>query len=104
MRVLGPALAGFLALSAQTGAHAELPGPSVRGAGNSSGWHAAPGEAGPWRHGWTSPHWRPNRQYGGWGPYGGPPVPSYWVWGPRGGAFDYPFADWRGPTGGWGNP
>jgi hypothetical protein len=21
-----------------------------------------------------------------------------------GGAFDYPFADWRGPTGGWGNP
>jgi hypothetical protein len=30
--------------------------------------------------------------------------PTYWVWGPSGGAFDYPFADWRGPTGGWGNP
>jgi len=105
MRVLGPALAGVLALSAQTGAHADPPGPGVvRGAGNSSGWHAAPGEAGQWKHGWTSPHWRPNRQYGGWGPYGGPPVPSYWVWGPGGGAFDYPFADWRGPTGGWGNP
>jgi hypothetical protein len=28
---------------------------------------------------------------------------SYWVWGPSGGTFDYPFADWRGPTGGWGN-
>jgi hypothetical protein len=31
-------------------------------------------------------------------------IPTYWVWGPSGGAFDYPFADWRGPTGGWGNP
>ena len=29
---------------------------------------------------------------------------TYWVWGPSGGAFDYPFSDWRGPTGGWGNP
>jgi len=29
---------------------------------------------------------------------------TYWVWGPGGGAFDYPFADWRGPHGGWGNP
>jgi len=38
------------------------------------------------------------------GPYPGPGVPTYWVWGPSGGAFDYPFADWRGPTGGWGNP
>src|SRR5215471_11980502 len=81
MRVLGPALAGVLALSAQTGAHADPPGPGVvRGAGNSSGWHAAPGDAGQWKHGWTSPHWRPNRQNGGWGPYGGPPVPTYWVW------------------------
>jgi len=25
------------------------------------------------------------------------------VWGPSGVAFDYPFSDWRGPTGGWGN-
>jgi hypothetical protein len=31
-------------------------------------------------------------------------IPTYWVWGPSGGAFDYAFADWRGPTGGWGNP
>jgi putative SOS response-associated peptidase YedK len=40
----------------------------------------------------------------GWGPYGGPGVPTYWVWGPSGGAFDYSFADWRGPDGGWGSP
>jgi hypothetical protein len=32
---------------------------------------------------------------------GGPVV---LVWDPSGGAFDYPFSDWRGPTGGWGNP
>jgi hypothetical protein len=35
------------------------------------------------------------------GPYGGPTVPTYWVWGSSGGAFDYPFADWQGSTGGW---
>jgi len=29
----------------------------------------------------------------------GPGVPTFWVWGPGGGAFDYPFADWRGPPG-----
>jgi len=105
MRVLGLALAGVLALSAQVAAHADPTAPSVaRGNGGSSGWHAAPADAGQWRRGWASPHWGPNRGYGGWGLYGGPTVPSYWVWGPSGGAFDYPFADWRGPTGGWGNP
>ena len=30
--------------------------------------------------------------------------PNVLVWGPSGWAFDYPFADWRGPTDGWGNP
>jgi hypothetical protein len=30
--------------------------------------------------------------------------PNVLVWGPSGWAFDYPFADWRGPTVGWGNP
>ena len=33
------------------------------------------------------------------GSYCGPGVPTFWVWGPGGGAFDYPFADWRGPPG-----
>jgi len=28
----------------------------------------------------------------------------FWRVGPYGGPFDYPFADWRGPTGGRGNP
>jgi hypothetical protein len=40
----------------------------------------------------------PNRYYGGWGSYGGPAAPTFWVWGPSAGAFDYPCADWRGPT------
>src|SRR5437763_10454875 len=48
-------------------------------------------------------HWRQNRHYGPWGFYGGS-VPTYWVWVPGSAVFDYPFADWRGPTGGWGNP
>jgi hypothetical protein len=57
-----------------------------------------------WNGGWVQPHWGPNGHPLGWGPNGWPGVPTYWVWGPSGGAFDYPFADWRGPTGGWGNP
>ena len=36
--------------------------------------------------------------------YAAPTVLTYWVWGPSGGAFDYLFADWRSPSGGWGNP
>src|SRR6516165_5407905 len=46
----------------------------------------------------------PNGPPGGWCPCVVQGVPTYWVWGPSGEAFDYPFADWRGPTGGWGNP
>jgi len=105
MRVLGLALAGVLAMSAQIAAHADQPGPGgARGAGRSSGWHAPPG-AGQWKGGWVPPHWwGTNRNHSGWGPYAWPAVPTYWVWGPGGGVFDYPFADWRGPTGGWGNP
>ncbi len=57
-----------------------------------------------WNGGGGPPHWGPSRYYGGWVPYVGPGVPTYWVWGPSGGAFDYPFADWRGPTDGWGSP
>jgi hypothetical protein len=69
----------------------------------SSGWQAASGHLRQGRGGPGPPHWRHNWN-SGWGPYLWPGVPTYWVWGPGGGAFDYPFADWRGPTGGWGNP
>jgi hypothetical protein len=57
-----------------------------------------------WNGQWVSPHWEPHRHFGAWGPYGGPGVPTYWVYVPGSAVFDYPFADWRGPTGGWGNP
>ena len=105
MRVLGLALAGVLAVSTQIAAHADQPGGgAARGSGRSSSWNAPPG-AGQWKGGWGSQHeWRANRNRGGWGPNAWPGVPTYWVWGPGGGFFDYPFADWRGPTGGWGNP
>jgi hypothetical protein len=68
------------------------------------GWHPGAGRVSKWKGGWCPPHWGPSGSYGGWGPFGGPGVPTYWVWGPSGGAFDYPFSDWRGPDGGWGNP
>jgi hypothetical protein len=114
MRILRLTLAGALALSAPMVAHA-VPLGSNRGLagtgpaphfvqvwdGNGSGRHAAPDGG---RGGWQPPHWGPGRFNGGWGPYGGLGVPTYWVWGPSGGAFDYPFSDWRGPSGGWGNP
>jgi hypothetical protein len=64
----------------------------------------ATGQFRQWPGGGVSPHWRPGPHPHGWGPFGWQGVPTYWVWGPSGGAFDYPFADWRGPTGGWGNP
>jgi hypothetical protein len=112
LRALGLALVGAIALNAVTTVHADPLGSKPRAAGawpgnvqrtgGSSVSHPAPGHV--WNGTWGSPHWGPNRYYRGWGPYGGPPVPTYWVWGPSGGAFDYPFADWRGPTGGWGNP
>ena len=124
MRVLGLSLAGVLALIVPIAAHADGPGsntglasmelaPGMLLAWDSGGSdrrsgaigaHATAGRAHRWNDGGGPPGWGRNRQYGGWGPYGGPAVPTYWVWGPSGGAFDYPFADWRGPTGGWGNP
>ena len=127
MRVRGLALAGMLALTAPM-AHADAlgakmgragagPAPAVAQVrdGNGPGWqpppngwgrgsHQLPGDQRQWNGGPVPPHWGPNGIHGGWGPYLGPGVPTYWVWGPSGGAFDYPFADWRGPTGGWGNP
>jgi hypothetical protein len=114
MRVLGMALAGMLVLTASMAAHAVPQGPKMGSAGtgvaaetvqvgdgHSSNWRSAPGSRG---SGWRPHQWRPSRYYGGWVPYGGPGVPTYWVWGSQGGAWDYPFADWRGPNGGWGNP
>jgi hypothetical protein len=126
MRVLGLVLAGVLALITPIAAQAGPLGSHMRPAGagsapgivkvwdgNHPGWHPAPngggggwhqapgpGHSHPWSGGWVPRQWGPNGPPGGWAPG----VPTYWVWGPSGGAFDYPFADWRGPTGGWGNP
>jgi hypothetical protein len=113
MRVLGLAVAAILALSSTTAALADQQGKASaasratsigQAAGPGSRPHPAPGHAAQWAGGWHRPGWQPNRQYGGWTPYAGWGRPVYWVSGPSGGAFDYPFADWRGPTGGWGNP
>jgi hypothetical protein len=95
MRALELALAAAISLCAATPAYADPPG---------SGSHRASGQVRHRNGAWVSPNWGPNGHYRGWGPYGGPAVPTFWVWGPSGGAFDYPFSDWRGPTGGWGNP
>jgi len=83
------------------------------------GLHSAPGQmAHANRVSVPPPHWGPNRSDGShrgwaapytvWGapyvPYvwGGPYVPyrSYGDWG----ALWYPYAEWREPHGGWGNP
>jgi hypothetical protein len=119
MRVLGLAFAVLLAVTVPTAAHANWPLSKMRPAnsgpapgivlvwdGGGSGRHSG-AFGGHFRHrngGWLPPHWGPYGYYGGWGPYGGPGFPPYWVWGPGGGAFEYPFSDWRGPMGGWGNP
>ena len=66
--------------------------------------HPTAGHVRQWNDGWVSSHWGPHRQHVGWGPYGWQGVPTYWVWVPGSAVFDYPFSDWRGPTGGWGNP
>src|SRR6516165_8912482 len=106
MRVLGLVLAGALALTAPTAVQAASLGPSWYAMPNGwdGDWRRAPHPSHQWNGGPASPRWCQNCPPGGWGPKSGPGVSSYWVWGPSGGAFDYPFADWRGPTGGWGNP
>jgi hypothetical protein len=123
MRVVGLALAAVLATTTPMAGHAAGPGSDMRPAdrgpasnivlvwdGGGSGGHSgaigaqrAPGRAPQWNGGAGVADWRQNRQYGSWGFYSGP-VPTYWVWVPGSAVFDYPFADWRGPTGGWGNP
>jgi hypothetical protein len=124
MRVLGLSLAGGLALIVPIAGHAHGPesvmapanaGPAPGivlawdGGGSSRhlgavGTHPTAGRTHQWNDGGVWAHWGPNRYYGGWGPYGGPGVPNYYIWVPGSAIFDYPFADWRGPTGGLGNP
>ena len=126
MCVLRLALAGLLALTTTMAAQAAPPGTKAGPAvavptsiaqirdGNGPGSHPAangwgrgarqiPGHPHQW-NGRSAGPWGPNGLPRAWGFQPGPGVPTYWVWGPSGGAFDYPFADWRGPTGGWGNP
>jgi hypothetical protein len=126
MRILGLSLAAVLALIVPVVGHADAPG-SVAGPANAgpaaaivlawdgggSSRHLGAVDAQPtagrthqWNDGGGRAHWGPNRYryYGGWGPYGGPGVPNYYIWVPGSAIFDDPFPDWRGPTGGWGNP
>ena len=106
MRVFGLVLAGALALTASTAVQAGSLGPAYYPMPNgwNGDWRRPPSPARQWNGGSVSRRWWPNGPPGGWVCCPGPGVPTYWVWGPGGGAFDYPFADWRGPTGGWGNP
>ena len=118
MRVLGLAFAVLFAVTVPIATHANGPrsnmGPANSGPapGIALAWHGGGwgGHSGALSGQRTAAHprqwngqWGPNRYYGGWGPYG-PGVPTYWVYVPGSAVFDYPFADWRGPTGGWGNP
>src|SRR5438270_13805433 len=118
MRVLGLAFAVLLSVTVSVAAQANGPrsniGPSTVGPapgivlawdGGGSGGHSAAlgghptaGHIRQWNGQWGPPHWRPNRFYGAWGPYGGPGVPTYRVYVPGSAVFDYPFSDWRGPT------
>jgi hypothetical protein len=123
MRVLGLAFAVLFAVTVPIAARADAlrvvgpanarPAPGIVLAWDAGGSGGRPGALGgertaahprQWNGQWGPPHWGPNRFYGAWGPYVGPGVPTYWVYVPGSAVFDYPFADWRGPTGGWGNP
>jgi hypothetical protein len=109
LRILGLALVGSLALIVPIAAHSASPGSNTGQAmtgpthsglmqvadGHASNWSPAPG-------GWHPRHWGSSRFNGG--RYGGAGVPNYYIWVPGSAIFDDPFPDWRGPTGGWGNP
>jgi hypothetical protein len=121
MRVVGLALAVVLVTTTSMAGHAAGPGSDLRpadrgptsnivpvweggpsgGHSGAIGGHTAAGRVQQWNGG---PHWGPNGRPFGGGPYAWQGVPTYWVWVPGSAVFDYPFADWRGPTGGWGNP
>ena len=124
VRAFRLALAGVLAVTVPIAAQANGPGSTIRavtagpapgivlawdggGSGRQAetiGDHPTAGHVRQWNGGWVSPHWGSHRQHVGWGPNGWQVVPTYWVWVPGSAVFDYPFSDWRGPTGGWGNP
>jgi hypothetical protein len=118
MRIVGLILTGTLALSTPIEVHADPQGsnrnatnttPVIGQRGNNSSIsQSAPGFGG-WQAAhdrgreWCPPHWAPNRVYGGWGSYGGRSLLIGSTF-PGSAVFDDPFPDWRGPTGGWGNP
>ena len=108
-----------------------VPGVAQLDRGRASDRHLMPGERGAVRQpvplhpaqsdGRVRPYWAPNQANGSRGPHsswgapypvwGGPYVP--YVWGGVAvpyryygdwGALWYPYAEWRGPHGGWGNP
>jgi hypothetical protein len=106
MRVLGLVLAGALALTAPIVVQAGSLGPGSYTMPNgwNGDWRRAPSPSPQWNGGPVSPRWCTDCPPGGRGAYPGRGVPNYWVWVPGSVVFDYPFPDWRGPTGGWGNP
>jgi hypothetical protein len=106
MRFLGLVLAGALALTASIGVHAGSLGPGsyTMPRGWDGDWRQAPSPSRQWNGGSVSRQWGPNGPPGGWVCCAGPGVPTYWVYVPGSAIFDDPFPDWRGPTGGWGNP
>jgi hypothetical protein len=124
MRIVGLALAGVFASTIPMTGYAAGPGSNILltyqepssnivlvwdgggpgGQAGAIGSRLSAGRGPQWNGRRGFAHWGPNRHYGGWGFYGGPPAPTYWVWVPGSAVFDYPFADWRGPHGGWGNP
>ena len=103
MRVLGLVLAGALVLTAPIVLQAGSLGPGwyPMPDGWDDDWRRAAGASRQWNGGPVSRHWGSNGPPGGWCPCVVQGVPTYWLWGPSGGAFDYPFADWPGPIGGW---
>jgi hypothetical protein len=97
MRALILAFVGGLALAASSTQAAPLPpDPSSIELGATSSIELVSQDCG-W--GWHRVHWRDHWGYWHWGHC----VPYGHVHG-HGGRFDHPYADWRGPTGGWGNP
>ena len=106
MRVLGLVLSGALALTASIGVQAGSLGPNYYPMPNgwNGDWRRAPSPSRQWNGGSVSRRWWPNGPPGAPACCSGPGVPTYWVYVPGSAIFDYPFADWRGPAGGWGNP
>jgi hypothetical protein len=106
MRVLGLVLAGALALTAPIGVQAGSLGPGWYPMPNGwdGDWRRAPGSSRQWNGESVSRRWWPSGPPGARACCPGPGVPTYGVYVSGSAIFDDPFPDWRGPTGGWGNP